>query len=165
MYGSPAAQKAKRRTRFRQDLTDEHKQEIKEAFELFDTDKDGAVDYHELKVAMRALGFDVKKAEVLKILRDHDKSGNNLMDFEDFAKIMSERILARDPMDEIRQAFQVLDDDRTGKISLRNLRRVAKEIGDRVDDAELQQMIEEFDLDQDGEINEAEFLAIMMDDA
>ncbi|KAJ6562985.1 Ca2+-binding EF-hand protein [Mycena sp. CBHHK59/15] len=166
MYGSPAAQKAKRRTtRFRQELTDEHKQEIKEAFELFDTDKDGAVDYHELKVAMRALGFDVKKAEVLKILRDHDKSGNNLMDFEDFAKIMSERILARDPMDEIRQAFQAFDDDSTGKISLRNLRRVAKEIGDRVDDAELQQMIEEFDLDQDGEINEAEFLAIMMDDA
>jgi len=36
---------------------------------------------------MRALGFDMKKAEVLKILRDHDKTGHGLMDFEDFAKI------------------------------------------------------------------------------
>ena len=34
---------------------------IKEAFELFDTDKTGTIDYHELKVCMRALGFDVKK--------------------------------------------------------------------------------------------------------
>ena len=86
MYTSSAAQK-KRRTHTRPELTDEQKQEIKEAFELFDTDKDGCVDYHELKVAMRALGFDMKKAEVLKILRDHDKTGHQLMDFEDFAKI------------------------------------------------------------------------------
>jgi centrin-3 len=87
MYSSSAAQKAKRRTHTRPELSDEQKQEIKEAFELFDTDKDGCVDYHELKVAMRALGFDMKKAEVLKILRDHDKTGHGLMDFEDFAKI------------------------------------------------------------------------------
>ena len=87
MYTSSAAQKPKRRTHPRPELTDEQKQEIKEAFELFDTDKDGCVDYHELKVAMRALGFDMKKAEVLKILRDHDKTGHTLMDFEDFAKI------------------------------------------------------------------------------
>ena len=86
MYTSSAVQK-KRRTHPRPELTDEQKQEIKEAFELFDTDKDGCVDYHELKVAMRALGFDMKKAEVLKILRDHDKTGHGLMDFEDFAKI------------------------------------------------------------------------------
>jgi len=85
MYTS--SQKAKRRAHARPELTEEQKQEIKEAFELFDTDKDGAVDYHELKVAMRALGFDLKKAEVLKILRDHDKLGHGLMDFEDFAKI------------------------------------------------------------------------------
>ena len=47
--------------RARQELSDEQRQEIKEAFELFDTDKTGTIDYHELKVAMRALGFDVKK--------------------------------------------------------------------------------------------------------
>ncbi|CAE6422178.1 unnamed protein product [Rhizoctonia solani] len=164
LYSS--AQKAKRRTQHtRPDLSEEQKQEIKEAFELFDTDKDGAIDYHELKVAMRALGFELKKAEVLKILRDHDKTGHNLMEFDDFAKIMSERILARDPMDEIRRAFQLFDDDGTHKISIRNLRRVAKELGEQLDDDELQAMIDEFDLDQDGEINEQEFFAIMTDDA
>ena len=56
MYTSSAAQKAKRRTHPHLELTDEQKQEIKEAFELFDMDKDGYVDYHELKVVMRALG-------------------------------------------------------------------------------------------------------------
>ena len=46
MYG---AGKPKRK-QVRPELTDEQKQEIKEAFELFDTDKDNALDYHELKV-------------------------------------------------------------------------------------------------------------------
>ena len=98
--------------------------------------------------------------------------------------IVSERILARDPMEEIQRAFQLFDDDNTGKISLRNLRRVAKEIGDRLEDDELyvfqrswfpptqfpdvlrdrQAMIDEFDLDQDGEINQQEFFAIMTDE-
>ena len=38
------------RRRKRRELTDEQKQEISEAFALFDTDKDQALDYHELKV-------------------------------------------------------------------------------------------------------------------
>ncbi|KAJ3112512.1 Calcium-binding component of the spindle pole body (SPB) half-bridge [Phlyctochytrium bullatum] len=147
----------------RPELTEEQKMEIKEAFDLFDTDKDSALDYHELKVAMRALGFDVKKAEVLKILREYDKNGQGLIEFEDFNKVMTEKILDRDPLEEIRKAFQLFDDDGTGKISLRNLRRVAKEIGENLDDEELQAMIDEFDLDQDGEINEQEFIAIMTD--
>ncbi|KAJ3902990.1 Ca2+-binding EF-hand superfamily protein [Lentinula edodes] len=184
MYGASTVQKSKRRTHSRPELTDEQKQEIKEAFELFDTDKDRRIDYHELKVAMRALGFDMKKAEVLKILRDNDKTGHGFMDFEDFAKIMSDRILARDPMEEIRRAFQLFDGDNKGRIELKDLRRVAKEIGDRLEDDELhvpssrfllafltrsiyfrQAMIDEFDLDQDNAINEQEFFAIMTDDA
>ncbi|RKO95691.1 EF-hand, partial [Caulochytrium protostelioides] len=92
--------KQRRRQQARPELSDEQKLEIKEAFELFDTDKDGALDYHELKVAMRALGFDVKKAEVLKVLRDHDKNGSGLMSQEDFAAVMTERILERDPLEE-----------------------------------------------------------------
>lgn len=40
----------KSRRRKRRELSEEQKQEIVEAFNLFDTDKDQAVDYHELKV-------------------------------------------------------------------------------------------------------------------
>jgi centrin-3 len=68
-------------------------------------------------------------------------------------------------MDEIRKAFALFDDDGTGKISLRNLKRVAKELGESLDDDELQAMIDEFDLDQDGEISQNEFIQIMMDDS
>jgi len=44
--------KSKSNIKKRRDLSEEQKQEIKEAFELFDTDKDNAIDYHELKVSL-----------------------------------------------------------------------------------------------------------------
>jgi centrin-3 len=64
------------------ELSDEQKQEIKEAFDLFDTDKNGALDAHEMKVAMRALGFDIKKEEITKIMNEYEQQGNiNFVDF------------------------------------------------------------------------------------
>ncbi|XP_069746888.1 centrin-3 isoform X2 [Narcine bancroftii] len=135
----------------RRELTEEQKQEVKEAFDLFDTDKDKAIDYHELKVAMRALGFDVKKADVLKILKDYDRDGTGKIYFEDFSEVVTDWILDRDPREEMLKAFKLFDDDDSGKINLRNLRRVARELGENMSDEELRAMIDEFDKDGDGE--------------
>ena len=40
-----------------------------------------------LQVAMRALGFEVKKAEVLKVLRDYDRDGSGKMLYDDFVTV------------------------------------------------------------------------------
>jgi len=91
----------------------------------------------------------------LKLLRDHDKTGHNLIEYEDFAKIsrhctdnlangsnadihetVAERILARDPAKEIKRVFQLFDDDKTGRISLKNLKRVVRELNEHLDDDE-----------------------------
>ena len=49
----------------------------------------------------------------------------------------------------------MFDDDETGKISFKNLKRIVKELGERMTDEELQEMIDEADRDGDGEGNEA----------
>merc|ERR1712091_142566 len=139
------------------ELTEEQKQEIKEAFDLFDTDGSGSIDSKELKVAMRALGFEPKKEEIQKMISDVDDDGSGTIEFNE----LSQMILNRDPKDEILKAFRLFDDDETGKISFKNLKRVAKELGERMTDEELQEMIDEADRDGDGEVNEEEFLRIM----
>eukprot|EP01028_Stygiella_incarcerata_P004229 TRINITY_DN1905_c0_g1_i1.p1 TRINITY_DN1905_c0_g1~~TRINITY_DN1905_c0_g1_i1.p1 ORF type:complete len:119 (-),score=36.23 TRINITY_DN1905_c0_g1_i1:261-617(-) len=74
---------------------------------------------------------------------------------------VTEKISQRDPDEEILKAFRLFDDDSSGKITLKNLRRVARELGETMTDDELQAMIDEFDRDGDGEINEEDFMAIM----
>jgi centrin-1 len=142
-------------------LTEEQKQEIREAFDLFDTDGSGTIDAKELKVAMRALGFEPKKEEIKKMIADIDKDGSGTIDFEEFLQMMTAKMGERDSREEIMKAFRLFDDDETGKISFKNLKRVAKELGENMTDEELQEMIDEADRDGDGEVNEEEFFRIM----
>ncbi|CAG8774737.1 5852_t:CDS:2, partial [Dentiscutata erythropus] len=48
--------------------------------------------------------------------------------------------------------FNLFDDDATGKITFKNLKRVAKELGKNITDDQLREMIEEADLNSDGSI-------------
>lgn len=163
----------------RSELTEEQKQEIKEAFDLFDTEGSGYIDAKELKVAMRALGFEPKKEEIKKMIAEVDREGRGVIEFQDFLDLMTVKMVIsslkssflltnlifnqaeRDPRDEILKAFRLFDDDNTGKISLKNLKRVARELGEAMTEEELQEMIDEADRDGDGEICEEEFVRIM----
>ena len=110
---------------------------------------------------MRALGFEPKKEEVKKMISDIDKDGDGTIDFNEFLEMMTAKMSERDPMEEIIKAFRLFDDDETGKISFKNLKRVAKELGENMTDEELQEMIDEADRDGDGEVSEEEFIRIM----
>jgi centrin-1 len=143
------------------ELTEEQRQEIKEAFDLFDTDGSGSIDAKELKVAMRALGFEPKKEEIRKMISDIDTDGSGTIDFNEFLEMMTAKMSEKDSREEILKAFRLFDDDETGKISFKNLKRVAKELGENMTDEELQEMIDEADRDGDGEVSEEEFLRIM----
>ena len=96
---------------------------------MFDTDGSGSIDAKELKVAMRALGFEPKRDEIKKMIADLDTEGNGVIDYNDFLDLMTVKMAERDPMEEMMKAFRLFDDDDTGKISFKNLKRVAKVLG------------------------------------
>jgi centrin-3 len=125
-----------------------------------DTDSSGTIDDRELKVVMRALGFAVTSEDVQKIMREYDRDGTGSIAFAEFREIMREKIADRDPESELRDAFKIFDDG-SGKITKKNLRRIAKDLGEVVDDEEIAAMIDEFDGDEDGAIDEKEFMNIM----
>jgi len=58
--------------------------------------------------------------------------------------------------------FRLFDDDETGSITFANLKRVSHELGEDLTDEELQEMIDEADKDGDGEVDEGEFITLML---
>ena len=85
---------------------------------------------------MRALGFEPKKEEIKKMISDIDKDGNGTIDFQEFLEMMTAKMSEKDSREEILKAFRLFDDDEKGKISFRNLKRVAKELGENMTDEE-----------------------------
>merc|ERR1712205_33468 len=105
-------------------LTDVQKNDLREAFELFDTDGSGAIDIAELNTAMSALGFEPKKSEIEKMVRDMDKDGDATVDLEEFFIMMAEQMNKKEGKTELMKGFKLFDDDNTGAITLKNLQRV-----------------------------------------
>lgn len=155
-------------------------------FSLFDLDKDSHIDYHELKVALKALGFEVPKSDLLQILQQHGIPASTLsptssshpiqqqqqptfsgpsrllLSHAAFVGIAAQRIMNRDPREEILRAFELFDADNKGRIELQDLRRVARELGEGLQEEELQAMIEEFDVRGEGGISRDEFVGICL---
>jgi ribosomal protein L12E/L44/L45/RPP1/RPP2 len=59
-----------------QGLSEEQTEEIREAFNLFDTDHSGSIDCRELEDVMRALGVEVDKEELRKMITAVDANGS-----------------------------------------------------------------------------------------
>ena len=77
------------------DLSEEHKQEIKEAFDVLDTEKINAISFKDLNIILRALGFEVTKEELEKISLEYTKGEDDLLKYEEFYDIMQKKIVIK----------------------------------------------------------------------
>ena len=142
--------------KIRNELTEEQKREIKEAFSTFEQT---GLDADELRSAMQALGFDPKNPDVQKILNKLDKYKKPL-NFEDYMEVMMDKNEEKDPEIEMKKAFKVLCEEGTDKITLKSLSKICADLGEKISDDELQEMINEANK-EDEEVGEEDFIKIM----
>merc|ERR1712217_854776 len=77
----------------------------------FDTEHSGTIDARELKAALRALGFEVKKEDVRRMLSDVGKEPSQPIDFNDFCEMMRGRMPDKNSRAEIDKVFALFDED------------------------------------------------------
>ena len=70
-------------------LTDDEVEELRQAFDLFDTDGSGTIDPKELRAAMQSLGFETKNQTIYQMIQDIDKDGDGDVDFDEFLDLMT----------------------------------------------------------------------------
>ena len=144
------------------DLSEEQVAEFKEAFSLFDKDGDGKITTKELGTVMRSLGQNPTEAELQDMINEVDSDKSGSIEFEEFLNLMSRKMQDTDTEEEIREAFKVFDKDNNGFISAAELRHVMTNLGEKLTESEVDEMIREADVDGDGQINYEEFCRMML---
>ncbi|XP_030562441.1 neo-calmodulin [Drosophila novamexicana] len=140
------------------DLGEEQINEYKEAFALFDKSGSGMISTRELGNLMRSLGQSPTEAELRDLVNEVDTVGNGEIDFAAFCTLMSKQSHENDSDEELREAFKIFDKDEDGFISPAELRFVMINLGEKLTDEEIDDMIREADFDGDGKINYEEFV-------
>ena len=79
--------------------------------------------------------------------------GNGRVDFTEFLTMMSKSANDEEKEEEIREAFRVFDKDDNGYISAAELKHVMTNLGEKLTDDEVNDMIKEGDIDGDGQVN------------
>ncbi|CAM5086013.1 unnamed protein product [Eretmochelys imbricata] len=143
-------------------LAEEQIAEFKEAFSLFDKDGDGSITTGELGTVMRSLGQNPTEAELQDMVGELDTDGSGTVDFPDFLSLMARKMRDMDSEEEIREAFRVFDEDEIGYISAAELRHVMTNLGEKLTDEEVDEMIKEADADGNGQVNYEEFVRMMV---
>jgi len=81
---------------------------------------------------MTSLGFETKSQAIFQMIADLDTDGNGTIDFNEWFILMTKRINDKDSRANINKIFALFDDERTGFISAKNLRRIAQELGENI---------------------------------
>ena len=127
-------------------LSSEEVDEIKQAFDLFDTNGTGKIDPKELKAAMQSLGFDSKNPTIAQLIADLDtpeSERNGGITFDDFVDAINDKLGDKESKEGIRRIFDLfIDDPNADTITLSSLKKISKELGENMSDEELKDMLE-----------------------
>ena len=127
-------------------LSEEEIEEIREAFDLFDTNHNGMIDAKDLKSAMASLGFDEKIPAIFELVADLDTKENandGGVSFDMFIEAVSNRLSEKNDEEGIEKIFHLFNGDSKQKtVTLSTMRKICKELGENMSAEEVKGMME-----------------------
>ena len=144
-------------------LTVDEVMELRDAFDLFDSEKKEVINAEEFKAALKSLTIDVSNLTLSSMLADVDKAKNGNIDFDLFVDIITQKLSSIESKEDMEKVFKLFlgGEEKNGKLTIEHLRRVASELNENISDEELHDMIKRADMDNDNAVNFEDFYSIM----
>jgi calmodulin len=147
--------------------TKEDMQGYREAFQLYDKDKDGKISARELKRVFHALGIRLSEIEIRRICT------RGYISFDEFVSAIScQKEMGRDDKPVLKKTnssqkvlhdtFAVFDTNKDGLITIREIQEVMRKLGiELLSEEDLKVLFEDVDKNRDGKITYEEFVKLM----
>ncbi|GER28250.1 calcium binding protein [Striga asiatica] len=139
-------------------------EEVERIFRKFDSNGDGQISLTELGAILNGLGSETPADEVARIMSELDTDGDGFIDLKEF-KAFHCGGGAGDGAEvdnkELKEAFDLYDQDKNGKISANELHAVLRCLGEKCSLKDCRRMISNVDADGDGCVNFKEFKKMM----
>jgi len=137
----------------------EEQTEQSEIFKLF-TNENGNITTEQLGDVMRYLGANPTKSELVNMIKD---IGSKEIDLQKFLELMSkQKQIEENLKEELLETFKIFDKNGTGTVSRQELRHVLTTIGEQLTEDEIEEMIKEADLNQDGKLVIEDFVKMLL---
>ena len=154
---------------FKEELEQRQNEEIKEVFNLFDVEKKGIINGHNIKICFKTLGIEMKQKEIEDLLKEvFNKDVSQTFKYEEFFQIVKKKLNEKNPDVEYEEQFKLLcdynpEDGRDLKkitINKEYLTELAKNVGEIMSSEEIDEMISIVG-DENGNINVNQFVEFM----
>ena len=96
------------------------------------------------------------------MIQEVDTDENGTVDFPELLTLLARKMKDQDTEEQLMQAFKIFDKEGVEGISVEDLGRVMVNLGDKLTQLEVDEMIREADIDDNGIIDKEEFVKMMM---
>ena len=124
---------------------------------VFAMENQDRVPISELRVLMRALDLDLDPTELAEVRKEIDPNNEGFIRFENLKKVMEGKLKEVDTYEDLIKEFQLLDKDGDGKIPAPEFKQYMKNMGSKMTQEQLDEMMKEADSKGDGSVDIEEF--------
>ncbi|CAK9156157.1 unnamed protein product [Ilex paraguariensis] len=135
--------------------------EVNQVFNRFDVNGDGKISATELSDVMKALGSDTSADELSCMMSEIDTDKDGFINLQEFASFLKTSQNDDVWMKELRDAFELYDQDKDGVITAAELHQILTRLGEICSVQDCARMIKSVDSDGDGNVNFEEFQKMM----
>jgi Ca2+-binding EF-hand superfamily protein len=138
--------------------------DFRAAFNMFDLDASGTIETHELKEVLTQLGEAPSDEDIQEMIILVDENKDGVVDFDEFITLMRLRMgdSGEDAEHNLKDVFDIFDADGSGFIDRKEMGSLMKKLAQSLSEDEITAIMEEVDIDGDGEVSFEEFKNLMI---
>jgi Ca2+-binding EF-hand superfamily protein len=133
---------------------------INDIFNMYDIENSGNINSGDVRSLLLNMGYKPSNEDIIEFLKLADKSNSGIISKENFIKAIHEKYtIPLNQLDEIKEAFNIFDMDKDGKISFKELKNILKHFGENNNnDEEINKIMKFINVDENGLIDINDFI-------